>query len=357
MKTPTQKILAITTATFFVVSPFLAAAETKLDLHDRLENRIHNLQVGLDSFMPKAHGEADVRHDSDIHISKDQSSVRTHNSVRAGILLAKGGDSDDGDKKDKDKDDKKDKDTNDTDDGDKKDKDLPKGIIKRLENGKDLPKGFMTNIFKEDSDTNGTTTPKDTAAPMVFGIRTNAGTSTAEVRFLTSERASAKIRYGTTVALGTELVMNADLAFKHHISLMNLLPDTLYQYAFVVTDASGNVRETALASFRTDPIVPPQPDIIAPRIVFAVVTKIDHDSAKIIWVTSEKTDGKVFLSTSTPVGTTGIPLIVKNDLSFFHEARIEGLASSTTYYYTLFSTDASGNTTFQQNNTFTTRAR
>ncbi len=320
MKKQRYTFLTAAAGLLLIASPYFAAADVNTGkAKNTLEYRLEAMQAGLDSF-------------------KGTRSIQA--KADAKVLLAKENSSDHR------------KDTT----------DLPKGIIKRLENGKALPKGIVARFLdgkddddKDRKDKDTATTTKDTVAPLVFAIRSDAGTSTASIRFVTNERASAKIRYGTTAALGTTALVNTDLSFKHKVTLSNLSPDTLYQYTFLVTDASGNVRETAMASFRTDKIVPPETDAIAPRIVFALATNVTKDSAKIIWVTNEETKSRLFLGTSTPVSTSSA-LLVRNDLSYFHEARVDGLASSTTYYYKIQNTDASGNATTESEATFTTRA-
>lgn len=252
------------------------------------------------------------------------------------------------------------------------DNEMPNGIEKRLEDGKDIPKGILMKLFgkvdgkngastddddhKDKKDGNGTTTV-DVKAPVVFSVSANTGTSTAAIRFFTNERTEAKIRFGTTtVSAENTTIVDTEAGRVHRISLQGLSPDTLYHSVLTATDASGNVKESADFTFRTDALDgTPERDTTPPRILIELALRITKDSARVVWVTSEPADTRLFLSqVGTVVAATGTPVVSGTKLTFFHEAELTGLAGNTTYFYTVASADESGNTAVKGTGTFKT---
>lgn len=98
-------------------------------------------------------------------------------------------------------------------------------------------------------------------------------------------------------------------------------------------------------------------DTTAPVISGATATSTTYNFTHIIWTTNEKADSKVWYSTSTPVvatsstPTAGSAILVKS-----HDLAIGGLLASTTYYYLIQSSDASGNIGTSTEQFFTTLA-
>ena len=237
--------------------------------------------------------------------------------------------------------------------------DLPKGIEKRLEDGKPLPPGIVKILGRSEHGTSGNaTTTEDTRAPLIFSVTANAGTSTATVRFFTNERTEASVRFGTNASLsGTSTAIASTHDGRvHRVLLTSLSADTQYFYRITATDESGNVKESAIFSFRTDLPDGTVTDTTAPRILAHFVVKTTDDSARVIFVTNEPADTKLFLGTSSPVMATGTPALADARLSSFHEAELRGLSANTNYVYTLAAKDAAGNTAIVSNATFRTQA-
>lgn len=155
---------------------------------------------------------------------------------------------------------------------------LPKGIEQRTEDGKPIPLGIFHRFFGGNDDI-GTTTPRDTSAPVILAVRIDADESDAKMRWFTNERATGYVKYGTTTALGSTTPID-DAGFRHKHTLAGLAPDTFYYYSIVATDAAGNVSETAVASFRTE--TDDEADTTSPRIVFSIATNIGTRDARVI---------------------------------------------------------------------------
>ncbi|GEM_PF-6763955 len=98
-------------------------------------------------------------------------------------------------------------------------------------------------------------------------------------------------------------------------------------------------------------------DIVAPELFGVTSIQIGKDSARLIWATSERSDSKAWVSTVTPVSTTGAAYASSTDLGYFHDLRLSGLAASTTYHYIVSTADASHNMTTSSELSFTTSAQ
>ncbi len=97
-------------------------------------------------------------------------------------------------------------------------------------------------------------------------------------------------------------------------------------------------------------------DIVAP-VISNITSYTGTNKALIVWNTDEKTTGKVYYSTSSPVSLSNSPVIdgVNGALGKSHFAGINGLASSTTYYFIIEAKDKAGNVSRGNQSSFTTK--
>jgi peptidoglycan hydrolase-like protein with peptidoglycan-binding domain len=99
------------------------------------------------------------------------------------------------------------------------------------------------------------------------------------------------------------------------------------------------------------------PDTTAPTSSAITVSNITVSSAKVKWTTNEFTSGKVWYSTTNGLTATSPASVAgPNNLTFSHEVTLTGLATGTTYYYIVVSTDASGNKLTSAQQSFMTLA-
>jgi len=97
------------------------------------------------------------------------------------------------------------------------------------------------------------------------------------------------------------------------------------------------------------------PDTTAPVISDLMATSTTATSTRIIWVTNETADSKVWYSTSTLFTiATSTPMASSSALVLNHDIPIFNLNASTTYYYLVTSADASANTATSTEQSFTT---
>lgn len=99
-------------------------------------------------------------------------------------------------------------------------------------------------------------------------------------------------------------------------------------------------------------------DAVAP-VISKIRVETERTKVKIRWTTSEKSDTRVYISTSTPVSKTASTTLVitKNSLKKSHKATFKKLAPNTVYYALIESRDASGNITTSPQISFTTNPK
>ncbi len=96
------------------------------------------------------------------------------------------------------------------------------------------------------------------------------------------------------------------------------------------------------------------PDVLPP-VISSVSASINSTSATINWSTNEPSTSLVWLASSTPVTSASGKMSNSNgSLVFSHSLSFTTLSASTTYYYFVVSTDASGNTATSSEHSFTT---
>lgn len=98
-------------------------------------------------------------------------------------------------------------------------------------------------------------------------------------------------------------------------------------------------------------------DTLAP-VISAIVTQTTGSAAEIRWSTNERSDAKIFVSTSTPASKTASTtrIAVRNEMTKNHDVTISNLSASTTYYALIEVRDNAGNATTSGQFSFTTQA-
>lgn len=96
------------------------------------------------------------------------------------------------------------------------------------------------------------------------------------------------------------------------------------------------------------------PDTTAPVISNLTATSTRKHEGTIKWSTNEKSDSVVWISTVSPVSTSGTPSVTRAARVTDHRIVIGNLAASTTYYAVVQSRDAAGNAVTSGQISFTT---
>lgn len=97
---------------------------------------------------------------------------------------------------------------------------------------------------------------------------------------------------------------------------------------------------------------PPTTDTTAPTISSIAVASITSTGASITFTTNEQAITRLFVGTTSPVGTT--TSVWQDALSTTHTASLTGLTANTVYYYVVEAKDAAGNKTLSAQGSFTT---
>jgi len=182
-----------------------------------------------------------------------------------------------------------------------------------------------------------TATISDTTAPVISNVEnTDLTTNSVTISWDTDEDSDSVVKYGTTPGVYTDNESDTSLVSSHSISLAGLSADTTYYYMVYSTDASGNAGDGSEFSFTTATIS----DTTAPVISNVENTDLTTDSVTISWDTDEDSDSVVKYGTTPGVYTDN-----ESDTSLVssHSISLTGLSAETTYYYMVYSTDASGN--------------
>lgn len=106
----------------------------------------------------------------------------------------------------------------------------------------------------------------------------------------------------------------------------------------------------------TPPVATTTPDTIVPTF-FNISATTASTSANILWTTNELATGKVWYATTSPlVFATTTPVMFSGTLELNHNLKLTNLATSTSYFYVVTSSDSAGNTATSSQNSFTTLA-
>lgn len=175
------------------------------------------------------------------------------------------------------------------------------------------------------------------------------GTSTATILVETNIKSKAKVEYSKDSDMSPAEVGESNTwKTDHEIKLSGLTPDTMYYYRIVVESEEGEKETTSVRRFYTQEFDNSAPNIIS-------LNRLDTSSTtvSIIWVTNEKTDGNVWVSTSTP-DTNATSTATLSGFTYVHNVTIDGLQASTTYNLVVRSKDVDGNATTSAPLVFTT---
>lgn len=227
------------------------------------------------------------------------------------------------------------------------DRSFPKGLFKFFEDG--ISK-FFHHGDKKATTTDDTSTP-ETILPKIQGLKVINGTSSVDIVWNTNEQTTGQVQYSTTspVNASSSLKTDTTLSTSHSLVLSGLNPNSKYYYVVTVKDSDGNVKVSDEKSFATKSV-----DVKAPIVLFSVAVDIKAVSAQLVWVTNEKSDSRVWISTTTPVVVSGSSTVSSSGMTYFHSLGLSNLATSTKYYYAVESTDVSGNTSVSSFGSFTT---
>jgi chitodextrinase len=191
--------------------------------------------------------------------------------------------------------------------------------------------------------------PPDVVPPDISSVGISTVTADSAIVFwFTDENSDSQVEFGTTTAYGSSTPLNPVQTNSHGVLIAGLQPNTTYHFRVRSRDMAGNLAVSVDHVLTTAP----PPDIDPPSISSVGVTGITAGSAIVYWFTDENSDSQVEFGTTTAYdGVVSSSSMVRS-----HGLLMPNLAPETTYHFRVRSRDASGNTEFSGDDTFTTSA-
>ena len=203
------------------------------------------------------------------------------------------------------------------------------------------------NLAVSGDNTFTTLNTSDTTPPVISNIYTTNITSTSSIiNWTTNEASTSQVEYGATTQYGFSTSINTNLTASHSVTLTGLTPNTLYHYRVRSRDGNNNLSISGDNTFSTlqgSDNTPPsdvQNFAAAPGNGDISLSWTNPTDADFIGVRIRyRTDGQYPANINDGVllgDFTGNQGEAKSTLH-------SGLQNGTTYYYSAFSYDASGN--------------
>lgn len=215
------------------------------------------------------------------------------------------------------------------------------GYVRITNYGTDTTKVVMADAIRFYSEAGS----GDTDPPVMSGIGTSPGETSAMTTWTTNEPATSQVEYGLTTSYGTLSSLDNSLVVNHTVSLSGLTPQTLYHYRVRSVDAAGNPSLSGDLTFTTTASEPP--------VISQLSAVPAFNSAAVSWVTNEPATSQVEYGLTASYGneTAKNSELVQN-----HSVTVAGLSPLTTYHYRVKSEDALGNAVVSDDGSFTTTA-
>ena len=198
-----------------------------------------------------------------------------------------------------------------------------------------------------------TSSGPDTQAPVILNGPTIISQSSTSLilQWQTDELSSSVVNFGPGGNLN-QTVTDGQQVTSHQLTLSNLTPSTSYSYQVSSTDPSNNgptASGTAVSStVQNADTTPPAVDAAS------IAAYPSNNQAIIQWNTDEGANSEVQFGTHQDSLSNSL---VASDITTSHGVTVTGLDVSKKYFYRVFSTDASNNTSIQSSTkNFTTAA-
>jgi PGF-pre-PGF domain-containing protein len=187
----------------------------------------------------------------------------------------------------------------------------------------------------------------DTSAPIINTLLNTTTTTTIAISFNTNKNSNSSLKYGTSQSALSSTVNNVSFNNAFAISLSGLTSNTTYYFNITTCNTNGYCAEYGTYDITTDAVV----DATAPVISNTANSSITNISATVTWTTDESSNSLVKYGTTSGTYTTS-----QTDATYItsHSESLTSLSPTTTYYYVVNSTDASGNSVQSSEYSFTT---
>ncbi|MCR4283878.1 MAG: FG-GAP-like repeat-containing protein [Parcubacteria group bacterium] len=202
------------------------------------------------------------------------------------------------------------------------------------------------------------TTSSDSSSPDISSITVSVGDTTADIKWVTNEKATSQVEYGTASGVyGVISSKTTDLDINHTVSLSDIAVSTPYYFRVASVDSSGNSASSTENTFTTleaqigeservtvvsistsgSPRDRSNPDIDS------VLSQVTEDGIIISWQTTEESDSFVEYGKSTNYESLGFGR--RRDAVYSHRVVLPliNFEPGETYHFKVSSRDISGN--------------
>lgn len=183
----------------------------------------------------------------------------------------------------------------------------------------------------------------DTTPPVISNVSVSSGQTSAVINFNTNENSTAQVNYGVTIGFGSNASEGNSAGISHEISLFGLSPSTTYFFKITATDVALNSSSSSVLNFKT------QQDVVAPPDVSNLSITTGTSYLALTWTnpslsfTPDFAGVKILrkiLAHATNPNDNGAVVVYDGQAETYIDSSV---LANTTYYYTVFSYDKSGN--------------
>src|SRR3989338_393995 len=192
----------------------------------------------------------------------------------------------------------------------------------------------------------------DTTAPTLSNITATPAITSATVNWNTNEAATSVVVYADenlATSSTSQTISNSALVTSHSLNLTGLTASTTYYYIVKSADANGNLASSTEKTFTTQPVAD-----VTPPIISNLQEQTSTTTTTINWTTDELSTSYLKYALQNLETATTSWSSSSGILTTSHSLMATGLTASTTYYYLVQSTDASGNIASSTQQTFST---
>ena len=191
----------------------------------------------------------------------------------------------------------------------------------------------------------------DTIPPVISGVSSTTAQTTASVNFQSNENGQGRLAYstgGNTPITTDWITLTADATST--INIASLVCATTYDYSIYAKDGSNNNATASTGTFTTAACTPA--DTTAPEITDIALSR-NQTTATILFTSDEAGTAKVGYGLTASHGNmTSYKAMIIGSTTI----SLSGLTCGTTYHYTVYGKDASGNEDNTADDTFDTLA-
>lgn len=182
--------------------------------------------------------------------------------------------------------------------------------------------------------------PPDVTPPVISNVVVTPGINSATIAWTTNEAADSQVLYGLTAAYGGNAT-DANRLLNHTINLANLLPNTVYHFQIISTDAAANSASTLDAIFTTLKDAVPPPDVSNLAIAVGAADMVLTWSNPSLATTPDFSGVKILRKVgSSSANINDGTLVYTGGAQTFTDSNV---LVNVDYYYTVFSFDTSDN--------------